>query len=51
MTALKVLIVGAGIGGLSLAQVLKNKGIAFEIFDRDESETSRRQGYAIGINK
>ena len=48
---MRVLIVGAGLGGLALAQVLKKQGVDFEIFDRDESEFSRRQGWAIGINK
>lgn len=48
---MRVLIVGAGLGGLALAQVLMKHGVEFEIFDRDESEFSRRQGWAIGINK
>lgn len=42
-----VLIVGAGLGGLAVAQGLRNKGISYEIFDRDESEDSRFQGWAI----
>lgn len=45
-----VLIVGGGLGGLSLAQALRKKGISFEIFERDENEDSRFQGWAIGIH-
>lgn len=45
-----VLIVGAGLGGLSLAQCLRKQSISFEIFDRDAHEDSRFQGWAIGIH-
>ena len=45
-----VLIVGAGVGGLSLAQALRKQGISYEIFERDENEQSRFQGWAIGIH-
>lgn len=45
-----VLIVGAGLGGLSLAQTLRKQGVSFEIFDRDANEDSRFQGWAIGIH-
>ena len=44
-----VLIVGAGIGGLTLAQCLRKQGVSFEIFERDEAITSRGQGYCIGL--
>jgi 2-polyprenyl-6-methoxyphenol hydroxylase-like FAD-dependent oxidoreductase len=44
-----ILIVGAGLGGLLLAQALKKKGIPFDIFERDESLTARFQGYAVAI--
>lgn len=50
MSTPHVLIVGAGIGGLTLAQALRKENISFEIFDRDEGEHSRRQGWAIGIH-
>lgn len=50
MSAPHILIVGAGIGGLTLAQALRKQNITFEIFDRDEGEHSRRQGWAIGIH-
>lgn len=45
-----VLIVGAGVGGLSLAQTLRKKGISYDVFERDEDENSRFQGWAIGIH-
>lgn len=45
-----VLIVGAGLGGLTLAQCLRKQGISFEIFERDEDEQARFQGWAIAIH-
>ncbi|KAH8660385.1 hypothetical protein BX600DRAFT_499565 [Xylariales sp. PMI_506] len=45
-----VLIIGAGLGGLTLAQSLRKQGISFEIFERDTNDHSRTQGYAIGIH-
>ncbi|CAI9627562.1 unnamed protein product [Alternaria burnsii] len=46
----RVLIVGAGIAGLALAQGLKKKGISFLVFERDESSSSRAQGWALTIH-
>ena len=48
--ALKVMIVGAGTGGLCLAQGLKSDNIAVEVFERDHSPTDRLQGYRLSIN-
>ncbi|KAI8629198.1 putative monooxygenase [Xylariaceae sp. FL1651] len=45
-----VLIVGAGLGGLALAQALRKKGIPYEIFERDRSERERRPGWVIGLH-
>lgn len=45
-----VLIVGAGIVGLTLGQALKQNNIPFEIFERDENPTVRGQGWAITIH-
>jgi 2-polyprenyl-6-methoxyphenol hydroxylase-like FAD-dependent oxidoreductase len=45
-----VLIVGAGLGGLTLAQCLRKQGISFEIFERDANDESRPQGWAIGLH-
>lgn len=48
---MKVIICGAGLIGLLTAQMLKNHGIEFEIFDRDENPTSREnQGWAITLH-
>jgi 2-polyprenyl-6-methoxyphenol hydroxylase-like FAD-dependent oxidoreductase len=45
-----VLIVGGGLGGLSLAQCLRKQGISFEVFERDADAQARFQGWAIGIH-
>ncbi|KAI1810381.1 FAD/NAD(P)-binding domain-containing protein [Poronia punctata] len=44
-----VIIIGAGLGGLTLAQCLRKQGIPFEIFDRDTDITTR-QGWAIAVH-
>lgn len=46
----KVLIVGGGIGGLSLAHGLKKAGIDFEVFERDPTIGYRPQGYRIKVH-
>ncbi|KAF2678708.1 FAD/NAD(P)-binding domain-containing protein [Lentithecium fluviatile CBS 122367] len=45
-----VLIIGAGLGGLTLAQTLRKQGISFEVFERDEDENGRFQGWAIALH-
>ncbi|KAI1131776.1 putative monooxygenase [Nemania abortiva] len=45
-----VLIAGAGLSGLTLAQMLRKEGISYEIFERDESESARAQGWAIALH-
>ena len=45
----KILIIGAGLGGLALAQGLVKAGFNVTVFERDESPTSRPQGYRISI--
>jgi len=47
---LKVLIVGAGTGGLCLAHGLKSAGISVEVFERDHSPFDRQAGYRLSIN-
>lgn len=42
----KVLIIGAGIVGLTIAQGCRENGIPFEIFERDKGG-SRSQGWAL----
>lgn len=48
---LHVLIIGAGLGGLTLAQGLRKQGISFELFERDASAEARGQGYAVGLHE
>ena len=45
----RMLIIGAGLGGLALAQGLVKAGFQTTVFERDESPTSRTQGYRISI--
>jgi 2-polyprenyl-6-methoxyphenol hydroxylase-like FAD-dependent oxidoreductase len=46
---LTILIVGAGLGGLALAQGLTKAGFNVSVFERDQSPSSRMQGYRISI--
>jgi 2-polyprenyl-6-methoxyphenol hydroxylase-like FAD-dependent oxidoreductase len=45
-----VAIIGAGMGGLCLANGLKQAGISVGVYERDESPASRPQGYRIHID-
>ncbi|KAK2605582.1 hypothetical protein N8I77_008411 [Diaporthe amygdali] len=45
-----VLIVGAGLSGLTLAQILRKNGVSYEIFERDASAEARAQGWAIALH-
>ncbi|GAA4487258.1 FAD-dependent monooxygenase [Actinoallomurus oryzae] len=45
-----VVIVGAGLGGLCLAQGLRRSGVSFAVYEGDRSLTSRPQGYRIHID-
>ena len=45
----QILIIGAGLGGLALAQGLVLAGFDVIVFERDESPISRAQGYRISI--
>ncbi|TDD49975.1 FAD-dependent monooxygenase [Kribbella antibiotica] len=47
---MKVAIVGAGIGGLALAQGLLKAGVEVRVFERDPSPVFRRQGYRIHVS-
>jgi 2-polyprenyl-6-methoxyphenol hydroxylase-like FAD-dependent oxidoreductase len=50
MAKLKVLIVGAGLGGLCLAQLLRRHDVDIEVFERDTSPWDRPQGYRLHID-
>ncbi|KLO14148.1 2-polyprenyl-6-methoxyphenol hydroxylase [Schizopora paradoxa] len=46
-----VLIIGSGLGGLTLAHGLQRHSIPFILYERDSSAYSRRQGYRIRIHE
>jgi salicylate hydroxylase len=50
MTNLDVMIIGAGIGGLCLAQGLRRAGVAVTVHERTAARTDWLQGYRIHIN-
>ncbi len=45
-----VMIIGGGIGGLCLAQGLKQAGVSVAVYERDRTRTDRLQGYRIHIS-
>ncbi|WP_438484855.1 FAD-dependent oxidoreductase [Streptomyces sp. S186] len=48
---LRVLIAGAGVGGLALAQALRQAGLAVTVFERTPTAAADRRGYRININR
>ena len=50
MPEFEVLIIGAGLGGLTLARSLRRAGIPFQIFERDQSPFDRPQGYRLHLD-
>ena len=49
MPSFRVLVAGAGIGGLALANGLRKAGIAVEVFEREPSVFARGPGYRINM--
>ncbi len=47
---LKVMIIGAGTGGLCLAHGLKSDNVAVEVFERDYTPSDRLQGYRLSLS-
>jgi 2-polyprenyl-6-methoxyphenol hydroxylase-like FAD-dependent oxidoreductase len=47
---MRVSVVGAGLGGLCLAQGLRGAGIEAEVHERDPAITARFQGYRLVLN-
>jgi 2-polyprenyl-6-methoxyphenol hydroxylase-like FAD-dependent oxidoreductase len=47
MKQFHVIIVGGGLGGLTLAQGLKKNGISCAVYEKDLSRADRLQGYRI----
>jgi glycine/D-amino acid oxidase-like deaminating enzyme len=45
-----VLIIGGGVGGLTLAQGLKRGGVGAAVYERDRTPTNRLQGYRVHIS-
>lgn len=50
-TSFHITIIGAGIGGLCLAQGLQQAGIACDIYEKDSATNSRRQGYRLRLDQ
>jgi 2-polyprenyl-6-methoxyphenol hydroxylase-like FAD-dependent oxidoreductase len=50
LVPLHVLIIGGGIGGLTLAQGLRKSGVSVAVYERDRTATDRLQGYRVHIN-
>jgi len=48
--AFHVAVIGGGIGGLCLAQGLNKAGVSMAVYERDESPSSRVQGFRIHID-
>jgi 2-polyprenyl-6-methoxyphenol hydroxylase-like FAD-dependent oxidoreductase len=50
MAAFQVIVIGAGLGGLTLAQSLRSSGVDVQVFERDKSPWDRAQGYRLHLD-
>ncbi|KAI9272570.1 hypothetical protein BY458DRAFT_508642 [Sporodiniella umbellata] len=46
----KVIIIGGGLAGFALANALKNRGIPFSVYERNETIDHHRQGWTISLH-
>jgi len=46
----RVVVIGGGLGGLSLAHALRRAGIEVAVYERDPSPRGRQQGYRLRIS-
>jgi 2-polyprenyl-6-methoxyphenol hydroxylase-like FAD-dependent oxidoreductase len=49
MNVPNVVIIGAGVGGLCLAQGLRQAGVPVQVYERDQAPDARLQGYRLNI--
>jgi 2-polyprenyl-6-methoxyphenol hydroxylase-like FAD-dependent oxidoreductase len=47
---MRVVVIGGGLGGLCLAQGLRQAGIGVAVYERDASPSARSQGYRIHVD-
>lgn len=47
----KVVIIGGGPGGLTLARLLQLKGVSVKVFERDKDRTARQQGAKLDLHE
>lgn len=50
MSTLKIIIIGAGTGGMCLAHGLRRAGIDVAVYERDRTRTGGLLGYRVGIS-